>query len=315
VRVVLLAYHDLGCAGLRILRQARDQVTAVYTHRDDPREEPWFGSVADLAAEYGVPTYFPKQINTAYWIEHIRSQRPDILFSCYYRKLVCDEILRIPPLGAINLHGSYLPHYRGRCPLNWVLIRGERRTGVTMHYMVQKADAGDIVAQRPIRIESDDTAPTLHEKIVSQGADLLRQMLPEIRLGTNPRRPQRIADGSYFGRRFPEDGRIDWSLPAERIHNLVRGVTRPFPGARTELDGRTLFIWHSRVEAADVAPGEPGAVDLSEGLRIQTGCGTLRVLECQRQGERSLPEDQFMATLDRRRTYIRNSRGQLRCVY
>jgi UDP-4-amino-4-deoxy-L-arabinose formyltransferase/UDP-glucuronic acid dehydrogenase (UDP-4-keto-hexauronic acid decarboxylating) len=281
MRVAVLAYHDVGCAALRELRRAGEDVVAVYTHRDDPNEEPWFASVAELAVEYGYPTYFPEDINSPLWVEHLRAKRPDILFSFYYRKLVCGEILAIPPRGAMNLHGSLLPHYRGRCPVNWVLIRGERRTGVTLHYMVRRADAGDIVAQREIAIDPRDTALTLHEKIVRQAAALMREILPTIRRGTHTRRAQRIESGSYFGRRRPEDGTIDWSRPAAEIHDLVRGLTRPFPGARTKLGEQTLFVWASAVDPSPAVARPAGTIDLADGVRIHTGRGALRVLECQ----------------------------------
>jgi UDP-4-amino-4-deoxy-L-arabinose formyltransferase/UDP-glucuronic acid dehydrogenase (UDP-4-keto-hexauronic acid decarboxylating) len=295
MRAVLLAYHDVGCTGLEAVLKAGIDVPAVYTHRDDPAESVWFGSVADLARARRIPLHCPEEINAPGWVERIRRDRPDIVFSFYFRQLVCEEILSIPRLGAMNLHGSYLPRYRGRCPVNWVLIHGARSTGVTLHYMVRRADAGDIVSQRPIAIDFEDTALTLHRKVVREAALLLEEALPSIREGTHTRRPQDLAAGSYFGRRRPEDGRIDWTDSAVEIYNLVRAVTHPYPGAFTALDGRRLFIWEARPTPADGASSRPGRVETTEGLSVETACGVLRVLRCQLAGHVEMTGAEFVA--------------------
>ena len=136
-----------------------------------------------------------------------------MIFSFYYRHMIPEEILRIPPQGAYNLHGSLLPAYRGRCPVNWVLVNGETQTGVTLHHMVKKADAGDIVGQRVVPIAPEDTAFTLYGKLCDAAGILLDELLPLMKIGQAPRIPQDISRGSYFGGRRPEDGRIDWSWP------------------------------------------------------------------------------------------------------
>jgi UDP-4-amino-4-deoxy-L-arabinose formyltransferase / UDP-glucuronic acid dehydrogenase (UDP-4-keto-hexauronic acid decarboxylating) len=281
MRAVVLAYHDVGCAGLQALLDGGDRVVAVYTHADDPIEGGWFGSVADLARSRGVPHVSTADVNLGNELERIRGLEPDILFSFYYRRLVRRELLAIPRLGALNLHGSWLPGYRGRSPVNWVLVQGETRTGVTLHYMTAEPDAGDIVAQRAVPIGFHDTALDLHRKIVREARALLDETLPSIRDGSNERRPQDRARGSYFGRRTSEDGRIDWSRPAVEIHNLVRAVTRPWPGAFTDAFGRRLTIWQAR--PIDFA-GEtsPGRVRIEGGrLVVETGQGLLEILRAQ----------------------------------
>ncbi|HKQ60527.1 MAG TPA: formyltransferase [Candidatus Polarisedimenticolaceae bacterium] len=283
MRVVVLAYHDMGCAGLEVLKRGGDEIVAVYTHRDDPQEEVWFGSVAETARRFDLPVHFPDDINAPTWVEHVRQQAPDILFSFYYRRIVSPEILAIPPRGALNLHGSYLPYYRGRAPVNWVLVHGERETGVTLHYMNERADAGDIVAQRKIAIEPHDTAHSLHVKVVREGKRLLSEMLPAIREGTNPRTPQDQQAGSTFGRRRPEDGRIDWSRPAREVYDLVRAVTHPYPGAFTFLGGQRLVVWWARPESG-ASPGPGIAIPFEGGLRVGTGEGLLRLLSVQLEG-------------------------------
>jgi methionyl-tRNA formyltransferase len=205
------------------------------------------------------------------------------VFSFYYRKILAKEILAIPRRGALNLHGSLLPKYRGRCPLNWVLIHDESETGVTLHYMEEKPDRGDIVAQGAVRITDDDTALTLFDKLTGAAATLLRDTYPLLCAGTAPRRAQDHAQASYFGGRRPEDGRIDWSQSDRQVFNLVRAVTRPYPGAFTHLEGRTLYVWKTRLLAAvqrvEAAPGTVLAV--APELEIHTGRDPIRLTRVQ----------------------------------
>jgi len=295
VRVVVLAYHDVGCACLDLLLRAGDEVLAVYTHRDAATETIWFDSVTRLAESHHIPVHRPRNINRPRWIEAIREATPDIILSFNYRQLVCREILDIHRLGAINLHCSYLPAYRGRCPVNWALIHGELETGVSLHYMVEAPDAGDLVAQRRIPIALDDTARTLHREVVREAAVLLEETLPAIRSGTNARVAQDLAAGSQFGKRRPEDGRIEWSLPAVQIYNLVRAVTHPFPGAFGLIDDKPFFIWDARPENGDAGGHTvPGRVVARDGLSIETGRGRLRVLRCQLAGHPEMDGDEFV---------------------
>jgi methionyl-tRNA formyltransferase len=188
----------------------------------------------------------------------------------------------LPKRGAYNLHGSLLPAYRGRCPVNWVLVRGETETGVTLHHMVTKADAGDIVGRRVVPIERMDTAVILYQKLCGAAGELLDEILPLMKEGRAPRIPQDIGSGSYFGGRRPEDGRIDWKWPAERIYNLIRAVTEPYPGAFCTLpDGSPLFIWWAVPQEGGEAgePGSPGTVRIEDtGVLVFTGQGRLRLL-------------------------------------
>jgi methionyl-tRNA formyltransferase len=166
----------------------------------------------------------------------------------------------------MNLHGSLLPKYRGRAPVNWVLVKGETETGVTLHIMTEKPDAGDIVGQAAVPIAFDDTALTLFGKMEDAASRLLADLLPRIADGEIPRRPNDLARGSYFGGRRPEDGRIDWARPAVEIYNLVRAVTRPYPGAFAELAGEKVVVWWAiplRAEAGSVL--SPGAIRVSGG--------------------------------------------------
>jgi len=286
VRAVCFAYHNVGLVGLEALVRNGFCVEAVFTHEDDPNERCWFGSVAAWAGERGIPCYAPPSVNEDPWVETIEKARPEVLFSFYYRNLISRRILDLVRGEAFNLHGSLLPAYRGRVPVNWVLVNGETKTGVTLHYMIERADAGDIVAQREVEIAFTDTALTLYGKICAAAAVLLDEALPLIREGRTPRTPQDETRATTYGRRRPEDGRIDWRWPALRIYNLIRAVTEPYPGAFTHFvppgggAKKKVTIWWALPEGAAVgaAPGEIRLV--GDGVFVQAGEGSLRLLDC-----------------------------------
>ncbi len=276
MKVVALAYHNIGCTGIRALLEQGFLIEAIFTHRDDPHENLWFESVADLAVEKQIPVYAPDDINHPMWVDKIRDLQPDMLFSFYYRSLVKQDILGIPPKGCFNLHGSLLPRYRGRCPVNWVLINGEQQTGVTLHQMTARPDAGDIVLQREVPIADDDTALTLYGKMTTATQELLTQALPQLMSGTAVLSPQDPTAATYFGGRKPEDGDIDWQLPARRIRNLVRAVTRPYPGAFSHVAGRKCLIWDVEV-VKSASPALPGTILTCDPLTITCGEDALLV--------------------------------------
>lgn len=288
MRAVVFAYHDMGLTGLAALKRAGFEIAAIFSHEDDPEENCWFGSVPDWAAKNNVPLFCPENVNAVEWRRKISSWAPETIFSFYYRSLLSQEILAIPSARAFNLHGSLLPYYRGRCPVNWVLVNGEKETGVTLHCMVEKADAGDIVAQKAVSIDFADTAHTLYKKLCEQAALLLDEILPMIKAGTAPRIPQDLNSGSYFGGRTAADGRIDWRWPAPRIYNLIRAVTEPYPGAFTfTKSGAKMLIWWALPEKGGVE-GEPGRIDM-EGSYVLVAAGDggrIRLLDIEINGRR-----------------------------
>lgn len=243
MRTVVLAYHNIGCVGIKALLAHGFEIQAVFTHEDDPNENTWFESVAELAAANNIPVHAVADINHPLWVERIRQMGPDILFSFYYRNMVGKEILQIPPAGCLNLHGSLLPRYRGRCPVNWALIHGETETGVTLHFMTPRPDAGDIAGQWRVPVDDTDTALSLHKKLAAAAGKLLNDLLPKIRENRAERMPQDSSAASYFGGRRPADGAIDWTQDAARVRNLVRAVTRPYPGAFSFLGNRKCIFW------------------------------------------------------------------------
>ncbi|MBN3195848.1 bifunctional UDP-4-amino-4-deoxy-L-arabinose formyltransferase/UDP-glucuronic acid oxidase ArnA [Pectobacterium versatile] len=276
MKAIVFAYHDIGCVGLEALKLAGYEIQAVFTHSDAPGENHFYGSVAKAAAEMDVPVFAPEDINHPLWVNRIRELAPDVIFSFYYRTLLSDDILQLPAFGAFNLHGSLLPRYRGRAPVNWVLVNGETQTGVTLHKMVSRADAGDIVAQSVVAIDEEDTALTLHGKCRTAAAALLAQQLPLIRSREITLTPQDESRASYFGRRTAADGLIDWHKSAREINNLIRAVTEPYPGAFTFLGERNVTIWRARV-VKDKIGGEPGAIISTSPLVVACGEDALEI--------------------------------------
>ncbi|HTT74603.1 MAG TPA: formyltransferase [Candidatus Binataceae bacterium] len=284
---VVFAYHEIGFACMKELIGLSAPILALFTHRDKPGEEIWWRSCTELARTCGIPIFTPEKLDSG-WIARIGAMKPSIIYSFYYRNLLPAEVLRLAPLGAYNLHGSMLPKYRGRAPVNWMIANGEREAGATLHHMVPRADAGDIVAQRPVTITDDDTALTLYRKIVPIAATIVRECHPLIAAGRAPRRPQLLNDGSYYGRRRPEDGRIDWTWPARRIFNLVRAVTHPYPGAFCMAGGRKLFIWRAAMSNESGSYGAPGMIigtARESGAEVAAGDGSLTLMSVQFESE------------------------------
>jgi methionyl-tRNA formyltransferase len=280
-RAVVFAYHEVGVRCLRALLDGGVDVRLVLTHPDDPAERIWFGSVAELAMSRGIETILPGDPNAPEVVEKVRALAPDFVFSFYYRRMLGRALLDVPPRGAFNMHGSLLPKYRGRAPVNWAVLKGETETGATLHEMVDKPDAGRIVDQQAVPIGPDDTAAEVFGRVTAAAETVMRRSLPALLAGTAQLKAQDLPAGGYFGGRRPEDGRIDWSRPAREIHNLVRAVAPPYPGAFAEHAGGTVRVHRTRLEPGREGP--PGIAGLySEGGDLFARCGdgqVLRILE------------------------------------
>jgi methionyl-tRNA formyltransferase len=291
-RAVVFGYHNVGVRCLKVLLAHGIEIPLVVTHQDDPREEIWFASVAATAAEYGIPVITPEDPNAASVVAKIAAERPDFLFSFYYRSMLKSPLLAIGSRGALNMHGSLLPKYRGRAPVNWAIIHGEKQTGATLHYMTEKPDNGDVVAQSAVPILPDDTAKEVFDKVTVAAELVLDGVLPALVAGTAPRRPQDLRQGAYFGGRKPEDGVIDWSKSANEIHNLVRAVAPPYPGARTTLGGRSARVLRTRVLDPNASPTSSPSLT-ARGEQIVACCGgggTLLILALEIDGSNLRPD-------------------------
>ena len=277
-RVVVFGYSEVGCAGFDLLCRRHAHIVGVFTHQDDPGEVRWFRSLAALAAQGGVPVFTPASLAAPEWESLVCDRlRPDLIFSLYYRHLIPTRLFRTAGLGAVNLHGSLLPTYRGRAPVNWAVLHGETQTGATLHHMTGRADAGDIVDQEAVPIGARETAGEVMARVAEAAVRVLDRQFDNLVRGTAPRRPQDDARATYFGRRTPEDGRIDWSWTTRRIFNLVRAVTRPYPGAFADRpDGRRLIVWWAEPDARG---GPPGTLLCAQPPVIATGDGAVRVTD------------------------------------
>jgi len=287
LKTVVFAYHNMGLTGLEALARHGYDIAAVFTHEDDPAERCWFGSVRRWATQRNITVHTTEEVNSPQWIAKITAIDPDIIFSFYYRKMISREILNLPRVGAFNLHGSFLPAYRGRCPVNWVIINGEKKTGVTLHYMIDKPDAGDIVGQRAVEIDVSDTAKTLYDKLCGAARDLLNELLPLIKESRIPRQRQDLNQGSYYGGRRPEDGRINWEKSADEIYNLIRGVTDPYPGAFAFLDNNEkIIIWWAQ-PAVMIQAAIPGKLIIKDKeALVQTDRNAIKLIDIEIQGKR-----------------------------
>ncbi|HEV7814570.1 MAG TPA: formyltransferase [Janthinobacterium sp.] len=264
---VVFGYHNVGVRCLKVLLAGGVDIKLVVTHQDNPAENVWFESVLSLCRAEGIPCITPAAATAPELLTRVRQAEPDFLFSFYYRHMLPASLLEVAP--ALNMHGSLLPHFRGRAPVNWAVLHGASETGATLHEMTVKPDAGAIVAQTAVPILPDDTAFEVFGK-VSVAAELtLWKVLPSLLDGSAPRRANDLSQGGYFGGRKPEDGRIDWSQPAQAVYNLHRAVAPPYPGAFTEIGGRTYVIERARLARPDAAPK---AASLPPGLSVVDNC-------------------------------------------
>ncbi len=256
---VVFAYSEVGVRCVRALLAQGVEIPLLFTHADDSGENQWFASVHELALKFGVRVETPDNPNTPEWIAVAAAMQPDFIFSFYYRHLLKADWLSLPRLGAFNMHGSLLPKYRGRAPVHWAILHGESQTGATLHYMLEKPDAGAIVDQLSVPILENDTALEVSFKVAAAAEQVLQRSLPRLIAGSAEVYAPDLAQGSYFGRRTPEDGRIDWRQSARRVHDLVRAVAPPFPGAFTDIGGCRVSILATQLDAkpvryAEVAP-------------------------------------------------------------
>lgn len=272
---VVCAYSSVGTAALEGLLEAGIDVRALYTYAQGP-DELWFTPPAVVATAQGIPVTMAPAFNDDAVYDAIQSLRPDLLFSFYFREMIQARFLELPRLGAYNLHGSLLPKYRGRAPINWVLVKGESETGVTLHAMTPKPDDGHIVAQARLPIAWDETALSLTEKAAAAGRDLVREAIPGLMDGSCLRLDQKtLGPSTYFGGRKPGDSRLDFAMTAAEAFNQIRAVADPWPNAFLETPlGMAKVAW----ALPTVEPCPPGRFRLTaEGTLLGFSDGALRL--------------------------------------
>lgn len=256
----------------------------------------------DVARQNGIPLLKVANLNSPGSIEKVRELAPDLILVIGWTRLLGKELLAIPRLGCVGFHASLLPAYRGRAPVNWAIINGETETGNTMFFLDEGVDTGDIIAQRRIPISKDDTCQTLYEKVSDSAIEMLVENLQPLKQGRAPRMPQDHSKATVMKKRRPEDGLIDWNRTSGQIHDWVRALTHPYPGAFTGLDGRRLFIW----QAGDAGDGDTGAGPgvvlevVGDRAMVATARGKLAVTRAQWEGAPEIPGSSLADLVGRR---------------
>ena len=278
-RILFFGYSEVGYECLDLLLQRRDNVIGLITHEDNPTEKIWFKTPAVAARESGIPIYTPEKVSTPEWIARIAAMRPDLILSVFYRHMISTKILDLAPLGAFNMHGSLLPKFRGRAPINWAVLHGETRVGMTLHRMVKSADAGAVVDQEGVAIGPRETAEQAFRKALPCATRVLARQIDALLSGTAVETPQDASQATYFGGRTPEDGRIVWTQTTRQIFNLIRAVTHPYPGAFTEAGVARLMVWWGEPDSAATrgVSGRPGEILSVSPLVIATGDGAIEL--------------------------------------
>jgi len=287
-RILFFGYSEVGYECLSLLLERGDTVIALFTHEDNPHEKIWFKTPALAARENGVPVFTPDSVNTPEWRERIAALQPDLILSVYYRHMIGTKILALPRLGAWNLHGSLLPKYRGRAPINWAVLHGEPRIGMTLHRMVKSADAGAVVDQEGVDLDPRDTAEQAFRKVLPCARRVVARQIDALLAGTAVETPQDETQATCFTGRKPEDGRIHWTQTSRQIFNLIRAVTDPYPGAFADVPGARLMVWWAELVTAG-ARGRPGEVLSVDPLVIATGDGALELTRTEWRGTPSTP--------------------------
>ena len=302
MRVLFLGHHNAGVYCLRELITRRHNIVGVVAHKESEKELIWYKSVERFAKMNGLTTYTPDDINSPDFIEVIEKLNPDIIFSVYIRWLLSEKILEIPRMGCINLHPSLLPKYRGCFSNPWAIINGERKTGATLHYMDKGIDDGDIIAQEEVEIEPEETGFTLYNETALVGVELFKVALPLIEKGIAPHIRQNHEEATFFWRKLPFDGIIDWSRPAVQLERFIRAVTfrvptldpqdrfvgmpHIYPGATVYLEGLPIRIWKASIfpessEDPIAGCGEITRIVTGRGFVVKTGDGRLLIEQVQ----------------------------------
>lgn len=286
-RIVFFGYSEVGYECLSLLLKRGDNVVALITHEDNPNEKIWFKTPAAAAKGKDIPVFTPESVNTPEWREKIAALKPDLILSVYYRHMIGTKILAMPPLGAFNMHGSLLPKYRGRAPINWAILHGESRIGMTLHRMVKDPDAGAIIDQEGVAIGPRDNAEVAFRKVLPCARRVLERQIDALLAGKAKETPQNDAQATYFTGRKPEDGRINWTQTSKQIFNLIRAVTDPYPGAFTDVNGARLMVWWAEPKSIATInrTGKPGEVLSLDPLVIATGDGSLELTRIEWRGK------------------------------
>lgn len=306
INVALLCAGEIGYRCLRrVLESRAARLAAVFSYRVEPPQGEYLEKILDLARSHGVPAHDVADFRQEHLHSLLASLELDYIIAVKWRTMIPKSVVDAARGGLVVFHASLLPKYRGFAPVNWPLINGERETGVTMFYAAEEMDAGDIIEQRARAIEDDTDAGTLDAWLNETVESMLEENLPKLADGTAPRIAQDHTQATYAVWREPEDGHIDWSRPTREVFNLVRGLTSPYPGAFSLLDGRKLVVWSAEIEREPRTyvgrnPGKVERIISGSGVNVLTGDGTLRLKLVQLEGEEPRRADEVIRRLKTR---------------
>lgn len=287
MRALFIGSQNIGYLCLKKIKEIGINITCVITFKPDSHEN-WNHSVDEIGIQCGFPLYWDIDLNDKTGVELVRSYDPDIIFVIGWRRLISNEILKIPPLGCIALHASLLPKYRGHAPINWAIIKGEKKTGITMFYLEEDVDTGDIIGQKEVIIEDSDDVAIIKNKIDLAAVELINDYVPILEKGMAPRIIQVHSNASYGCPRSPDDGLIDFSESTTKIYNLIRGITFPYSGAFTNHGRKKLFVWKASLYNGMKYIGIPGQIaKIKKGhsVLVITGDGVISIEIIQEEGK------------------------------
>lgn len=297
MRVLFMGTPDIATRCLQKLIDEKYDIIGVVTQPDKPQnrgKKLGMPPVKELALKYDIPVYQPIKARDEEFVATLKELNPDIIVVVAFGQILPKSILDIPKFGCINVHVSLLPKYRGAAPINWVIINGEEKTGVTTMYMDEGLDTGNMILTEEFDLDDEITAGELHDKMKDRGADVLIETLKQIEKGTAPRIPQNHEEFTYAPMMNKALGEINWSKSAREIHNLVRGVN-PWPSAYTTYEESTMKVWKTEVlnETSDKEPGTILKVD-KDGIRISTKDNVVLVKEIQMPGKKRVLVSEYI---------------------
>ena len=297
MRVVFMGTPDFAVGTLEALLQSRHQVVAVVTQPDKPKgrgKAMQFTAVKEVAVRAEIPVLQPKKVREPEVVEEIRQFHPDVIVVVAFGQLIPKTILDMPQYGCVNVHASLLPKYRGAAPIQWAVIDGEEKSGVTTMQMDEGLDTGDILLTEKVKLDPKETGGSLFDRLAEVGAKLCVHTIQAIEDGTAVYTKQNEAEATHVGMIKKQMGNIDWMQPAVTIERLIRGLN-PWPSAYTKLNGKTLKIWRAAVETGGDAKDAGKVVTANKKeLKIQTGDGILSLLEVQLEGKKRMDIEAFL---------------------
>lgn len=303
MKAVYMGTPEIAATVLKSVLASRHEVVAVVTQPDKPKgrgHEMAFPPVKEVALEAGIPVLQPQRARDEEFINELKGLNPDIILVAAYGKLLPKVILDMPKFGCINVHASLLPKYRGASPIQWAVLNGDEKSGVTIMHMAEEMDTGDIIMTEEVVLSEDETAGTLHDKLAEIGGPLLISAMDALETGRAPRIRQNHDEATYVKMLDKTMGNLDFSMPAMQLERWIRGLN-PWPTAYTKLDGKLFKLWRAEIvpaeevskESKDFTPGTVVAV-AKESFDILTGDGALRIYELQIEGKRKMTAEEFL---------------------